>query len=603
MGGAFVALADDANAVYWNPAGIGQLKRYEVSFMHNMWIQDITYNYFSFINPLKIGALGVSFYHVRYGEIQGYDETGTVTEKLEPYDLSGVLSLGVKILDRKNNVLFLGANVKYILEDLEEKKADTYAADAGLIYKMPFAVPLSIGFMVQNLGPKVKFFEEDESLPVNFKTGMVMKLFDENLNLALDLTVPSEDDIYINTGFEYRFLNFIFMRMGYRSKQVLDTGMRYGVGITGRNLFLDYSFVPYGELERETHRISMSLRFGKKYGYSHIENEVEKQFEQAKRHFYQGQLLTAYRQLKEVLALVPGHEGAQEYLARTQVKVENGMISQEIDKHISLGEKYFKNGEIASAQAEFDLVLSFDSENVAAQEYQKKISKRFKEIVDSMLSRGKTFYEKGDYNLALKEMEKILSFEPEHSESKKYIALIKEKQEEIEKIKSVQKAEVCVKKGENLYKNKRLKAALKQFNEAYKLDPENISIKTRISNVETEMNKVEKERKTRLAKEYYMQGVDFYESNKLNSAIGKFEEALKCNPKHKEAKEYLKKVNTKLEQINKEKAGEYNKKGLIEYAGGNVEKAIGIWEKALACDPENEEVRSNLERAKKELRK
>lgn len=601
MGEAFVALADDANAVFWNPAGLGQLKRYEVTFMHNVWFQEISYNYFAYVHPLKIGALGVSVYHVQYGKIQGYDAGGAMTEELCPYDLAGVLSFGTTLLDEKDRVLLSGANFKFIHENLDVKEATAIAIDAGFIYQTVFLVPLNLGFVVQNLGPNVRFFEEKESLPLNYKFGTVIKLIGGNLNLALDLTISSDDEIFINTGGEYRLLNFIFMRVGYRAKQALDTGLRCGLGITGKNVFLDYSYVPYEELG-ETHRFSLSMRFGKKYGYSHIENEVENQFEQAKQHFYHGQLLTAHRELKEILALVPGHEGAQEYFARIQVKVEKGIISQEIDRHVEAGEKYFKSGEIVKAQAEFELVLSFDTENKIAKNYLVKISKRFKEVIDSMLTRGKTYYEKGDYELARKEMEKILSFDPEHSDGKKYIVLIKEKQKEIEKIKMAQKAGVHYRKGELLYKNKKLNSALKQFKQAYKLDPEHKDISTWINKLESEINRAEKEKKMKIAVEYYKQGVDFYKSNKLKLAIEKLENTLKYDSKHKEAKEYLRKAKDRLKTLNKEKAEEYNRKGLIEYTKGNIKKAIEFWEKALGYDPDNEEVRTNLERARKEFK-
>jgi len=37
LGEAFVALADDASALYWNPAGLGQLPDYHLSFTHHQW--------------------------------------------------------------------------------------------------------------------------------------------------------------------------------------------------------------------------------------------------------------------------------------------------------------------------------------------------------------------------------------------------------------------------------------------------------------------------------------------------------------------------------------------------------------------------------------
>ena len=45
MGGAVVAVADDATALYWNVAGISRLKQNEMVFIHTAWIADINYNF------------------------------------------------------------------------------------------------------------------------------------------------------------------------------------------------------------------------------------------------------------------------------------------------------------------------------------------------------------------------------------------------------------------------------------------------------------------------------------------------------------------------------------------------------------------------------
>ena len=52
MGGAGTALSDNAYAPYWNPAGLGQLTRYEVSFMHSTLNGEDAYDFVSFVVPL-----------------------------------------------------------------------------------------------------------------------------------------------------------------------------------------------------------------------------------------------------------------------------------------------------------------------------------------------------------------------------------------------------------------------------------------------------------------------------------------------------------------------------------------------------------------------
>ena len=52
MGGAFTSIANDASAMYWNPAGLSFYNTKEVFFNHSNWIADISFDYFGFSLPL-----------------------------------------------------------------------------------------------------------------------------------------------------------------------------------------------------------------------------------------------------------------------------------------------------------------------------------------------------------------------------------------------------------------------------------------------------------------------------------------------------------------------------------------------------------------------
>ena len=61
MGGAFVATANDASALYWNPSGIARLPRSEGTFVHIDWLADINFDYIGFVLPTgRIGSFGLS---------------------------------------------------------------------------------------------------------------------------------------------------------------------------------------------------------------------------------------------------------------------------------------------------------------------------------------------------------------------------------------------------------------------------------------------------------------------------------------------------------------------------------------------------------------
>ena len=45
MGSAFVAVADDPSAIFWNVAGLARLEKHGATFDHTLWFADIGYNF------------------------------------------------------------------------------------------------------------------------------------------------------------------------------------------------------------------------------------------------------------------------------------------------------------------------------------------------------------------------------------------------------------------------------------------------------------------------------------------------------------------------------------------------------------------------------
>src|SRR6059036_2691225 len=65
MGGAFSAVADDASALFWNPAGLARVGHQEISASHaNLFGTDIHDDVASFVLPLSPGrAAAADWYH------------------------------------------------------------------------------------------------------------------------------------------------------------------------------------------------------------------------------------------------------------------------------------------------------------------------------------------------------------------------------------------------------------------------------------------------------------------------------------------------------------------------------------------------------------
>ena len=278
MGGAFVAVADDANTTYWNPAGLAHLEEKEITAMHNEWLEGIRYEFLGYVQPIKSekGAQGFG------ASIMALYTTGLeqrTWESQEPegfmaaYDIAVAGAYACKI----SKTISIGANVKLIHQKIENERAWGGAIDIGLLYRVPgprrrfSREKLQLGFVVQNIGPKIKFIKESDPLPLNVKAG-IAKTYDlrsikSKLTLALDVNAPIDNvpNGHFGVEFVYQKMKDIALaaRVGYKTNTIKDlnalSGLSAGAGFVWKRMAIDYVWVPYGDLGN-THRISLTIR-------------------------------------------------------------------------------------------------------------------------------------------------------------------------------------------------------------------------------------------------------------------------------------------------------------------------------------------------------
>ncbi|MGH7739392.1 MAG: PorV/PorQ family protein [bacterium] len=258
MGGAFVAVADDANAIYWNPAGLRQLGGVALTAQYTSFIDTVNYNYFAGALPLgNDAAVGVAAKLLTTGNEQVVDAGGNLTgssfnETYADFDLAGALKI--------NYYLDIGIVVKYITKSLASNTASTFAFDLGALYRTPIA-HLTAGMDLQNIGPGLKFVDVSDPLPFNVKVGMAYKMFDDNFTMAMDFNFPTDNDPSVSVGGEYWYMNTLVGRFGYELQGSFNqnelgngakAGLYLGAGVKVEafktNIGLDYAWSTEGFL-------------------------------------------------------------------------------------------------------------------------------------------------------------------------------------------------------------------------------------------------------------------------------------------------------------------------------------------------------------------
>ncbi|MEW6096477.1 MAG: PorV/PorQ family protein [bacterium] len=258
MGEAFTGIADDFSAIYWNPAGISQIKDIEFNFMHNDWFQGIRYEFVSTIIPLEeeLGAIGLSGIILKVDDIVGRDTAGNFTSNFQAKDSILSISFGQMFTEK----LLWGATIKKINLKIENEESDEFVFDIGGLYKFQDS-GLTLGAVIQNIGKKMKFIQEKEKLPLNFKLGISYKIPKRRILLALDLNKSIASNIKFKLGTEIILTSISKLRFGYNSSNDADNGFTTGIGFNIKDILeLDYAYIPYGELG-DTQRISLTTKF------------------------------------------------------------------------------------------------------------------------------------------------------------------------------------------------------------------------------------------------------------------------------------------------------------------------------------------------------
>lgn len=281
MGRAFTAVANDANAIWWNPGGLAFLRGHEVSLTYTQLVpdlaNDVNWSYPVYAQHVEgWGGLAASVGYLSYGKSEATDEEGNVTGEFTSYEVVPAIAYGTELAD---NVGF-GVALKLIRVDLAPEtvtldnrsgRGTTFAADLGGLVKMPGA-KVSLGAALSNLGPDIAYIDEDQSDPLgrNIRLGVAYTPFENDVHrvlVAADASrflIPGRVlavDVW-NAGAEYEFNRLIALRAGYISDPLGDiTDYTFGLGLMYKGVRFDYASVPQSSFLDRVNRFALAYHF------------------------------------------------------------------------------------------------------------------------------------------------------------------------------------------------------------------------------------------------------------------------------------------------------------------------------------------------------
>ncbi|MBM4161254.1 MAG: type IX secretion system outer membrane channel protein PorV [Ignavibacteria bacterium] len=206
MGEAGAALADDASALFWNPAGLAFQQGQEISISHANWLPafnlpDLFIDYLVYRRgmPELDGTMAASITYLNLGTFTRTENDPTPLETFKAYEFAVTVGYATNLSEG----LGLGVNGRFIHSRLapfgtaEEKGrgiASGFSFDVGLLYRprsleIPFTGlnignRFSVGMNLSNIGPALTYIDKAQAdpLPTNFRLGLSYRIIESDYN-------------------------------------------------------------------------------------------------------------------------------------------------------------------------------------------------------------------------------------------------------------------------------------------------------------------------------------------------------------------------------------------------------------------------------------
>ena len=273
LGGSFVSYFDDADIIFYNPAGMKLSKGSPISFSFTKHLLDINLASLSYSTEIEnVGRFGAALQYINYGNFTKADEFGNRTGEFGAGELAVLLGYAGEFEEN----FYYGANAKIIYSSIADRSSSAIAVDLGLHYQIP-SQQINIALVALNLGTQISsFINTSEDLPVDVAFGISKRLKNLPLRLSLDFHKLTEDrDDFIqrfkafSIGAEFYLSQIFSLRFGYdnekRSELKVGTtagiaGFNAGLGVNVSSYRFDYGYSSLGKVGA-LHRISLVTAF------------------------------------------------------------------------------------------------------------------------------------------------------------------------------------------------------------------------------------------------------------------------------------------------------------------------------------------------------
>ncbi|MFN3305650.1 MAG: PorV/PorQ family protein [Candidatus Kapaibacteriota bacterium] len=272
LAGAYSSVSNDLTSIFWNPAGLADVKYISADFSYTQWFAGFKHSFGAFALPVgrnftaAIALVALNSGNIEITTLEKPNGTGLsyqVNDVALSFTFSGYLT----------DQFSFGLTAKYVNNSISNLSSTGIAFDVGTMYETGIQ-GIRLGFSIHNLGIKqaysgqdlntskklyealnaapldIAYISNSYSLPLIFRAGLsseVWKVEDHKLIVAGDFITLSDTPEHFALGAEYTFKDFLALRAGYQFGTDVF-GLSGGVGLKyfagGFEGEFDYSITP-----------------------------------------------------------------------------------------------------------------------------------------------------------------------------------------------------------------------------------------------------------------------------------------------------------------------------------------------------------------------
>ena len=259
MGFAFTGIADDASALFINPAGLGLLNQGQVFLNNDFWLVG-TFQETALVGfpTADIGGFGLAAHYLDYGQMDGRDELGSVTTSYSADQWGLQAGWGFKLL--KN--FSIGFGVHGVQTVLAGVGYTAFTSNVGILLKEK---GWGLGASYVNTGWVSPGGASEDAVNVGASYETALDSSNHLLTVVGGSIEPNAVS-YLQAGLEYSLQRQLFLRVGCQTPLSNNdlgglTDLTAGVGFRFSGVSLDYAYLPYGDLGT-AQRVSVGYFFG-----------------------------------------------------------------------------------------------------------------------------------------------------------------------------------------------------------------------------------------------------------------------------------------------------------------------------------------------------